>query len=267
MRTRPKWLPVIALIALATLTLLCGTGCFEIGDRIRGSGEMTETVHDVSGITRVVLSCSGYLDIIYGDREELSIVVDDNLQQYYRVKVKGRSLTIGTQPHVVVRPAKSPRFQLTVRELEEIQNSGSGEIETPVLRANDFELIVTGSGDLEVHGLMVEDAFVRVTGSGDMRIGELRADEVEVNISGSGGIRVVDGEVDRQEVRITGSGDYAARRVASSVAVVHLTGSGSATVHVDDQLEATITGSGDVNYDGNPKVDRVRSGSGNVRKI
>jgi hypothetical protein len=42
-------------------------------------------------------------------------------------------------------------------------------------------------------------------------------------------------------------------------------GSGSARVQVTDRLSATVNGSGDITYTGNPpQVDRSTSGSGDI---
>jgi hypothetical protein len=49
---------------------------------------------------------------------------------------------------------------------------------------------------------------------------------------------------------------------------VKITGSGDVEINVKDELNANITGSGNVRYKGNPgKVNSHSAGSGNVKKL
>lgn len=255
------------IILTGVLFLASNAGCYESGDSVRGSGEVTEVAHDLKGVTGVHLSSSGKLYIEIGDREEIRIVADDNLHEYLITEVDDGILRIGQKSHTNLKPTKTVEFHLTVKKLELIWNSGSGDIKAPQLRAETFEVKETGSGDLDIHELAAGEVNLRLSGSGDVEIDKLSGQSVEVYLSGSGDARVSGGEVDRQDIKVTGSGDYKARGLKSAEAEVRATGSGSVTVHVDDRLQARISGSGDVRYTGKPKVENRESGSGELKQI
>jgi hypothetical protein len=105
---------------------------------------------------------------------------------------------------------------------------------------------------------------VSVSGSGNFHVKGLKAGNMDVGVTGSGDVTLL-GVVDQLTGQITGSGnirtvDLTAKRVNLTV-----TGSGNATVLATEELDASVTGSGDVRYSGNPhKVEKNVTGSGNI---
>ena len=81
-------------------------------------------------------------------------------------------------------------------------------------------------------------------------------------LTGAGSIHASALETGPLELIPTGVGGYAARHLFSIAADVSVIGVGSATVRVQDQLRATIGGSGSVFYIGDPVVESSISGSG-----
>ena len=75
------------------------------------------------------------------------------------------------------------------------------------------------------------------------------------------------GKADSQDIDISGSGSYEALDLESKEAEIDLGGSGKASVNVLDDLDVTISGSGSVQYRGNPTVIQDIRGSGEVRKL
>lgn len=277
---------VVAVLALNSVT--CGVSGLGV---IRGSGRVDEKVFEVGDVSGVELATFGDLVIEIGDAEELRIEAEDNLIDYFEADVYGDELEIKSAPGVNMRPTRPVKFYLTVRALDSIKVTGSGNVYAPDLEgervtvsitgsgdvetgdltadaANGvIELRITGSGNLDVAECQADEQRIAVTGSGDVKIEEVDVDVLDVQINGSGNVDVADGRVDEQSVRITGSGDYYARRVAGAEADVRLTGSGSATLQASEYLEARISGSGDVHYVGNPTVDQSTPGSGDVVRI
>jgi hypothetical protein len=214
---------------------------------VRGSGRVVEEKRQVSGFTGVNLAGIGTLYIELGAGEELRIEAEDNLMRYFETEVRNGMLRIKHQDRVNLRPQKPVSFYLTVKELDTIGVSGSGEIEAPGLSAKRLSVSVSGSGDVEM--------------------GDLAADALEAKISGSGSVDIAGGNVEKQDVTISGSGKYEARDMESARARVRVTGSGEVTIRVRDHLQANIIGSGDVRYVGSPTVDKTVIGSGAVEEI
>ena len=103
-----------------------------------------------------------------------------------------------------------------------------------------------------------------ISGSGDARLEGLSGPKLTLLIRGSGDI-VAGGEVDRLEIKIQGSGDVQAFGLPARLVSVSIAGSGDAEVDVGEALEASIHGSGDVVYHGEPdRVERQIRGSGDI---
>ena len=245
----------VALIIVGTLLLASSLACcFSVPDiriprvweSVRGSGDVVEEARDVGGFTGVSLEAIGNVYIEQGSVEELRIEAEDNLMPYLETDVAGRTLKIETKSFVNLRPTEPINFYLTVKELDTIVISGSGDIEAPDLQAEDLKVKISGSGDIEMMDLDADRLTVRISGSGDM---------------------VVSGEVNDQETTISGSGTYSARDLESKEAEMQISGSGSATIRVSDRLDATVSGSGSVRYIGSPRADTRVSGSGTIRQI
>lgn len=254
---------------------------------VRGSGHVIEEERAVSDFTGVKLTTFGNVYIEKGEKETLRIEAEDNLIRYFEVAVYGHNLEIKNREGVSLHPTRPVNFYLTVKELDTIVLSGSGDIKAPNLEAEQVSIIISGSGDVEtgrleadevemkisgsgsldVTGSKVKKQHIIINGSGDVNLGDVEADLIEVQITGSGSLDVAGGEVEQQRVVISGSGDYEARNLTSAEAKIHLSGNGSTTLHVRDRLEVSLSGSGDVDYVGQPTVEQVVTGSGDVERI
>jgi hypothetical protein len=105
---------------------------------------------------------------------------------------------------------------------------------------------------------------VSVTGSGDIRVTGLKAGDMDAGVTGSGDV-TLSGEIEQLRAHITGSGSLQAGELGAKGVRVTVTGSGDATVRAREELDARVTGSGDVRYSGNPtQVQKHVTGSGNI---
>ena len=106
---------------------------------------------------------------------------------------------------------------------------------------------------------------VSVSGSGNIHVEGLKAGDMDASVTGSGDV-TLSGAVERLHARIVGSGDLRAGDLAAKNVQVAVTGSGDATVRATEQLDATVTGSGNVRYSGDPpQVQHHVTGSGDIR--
>jgi hypothetical protein len=237
-------------IAILLATAFLSAGCVDIVDainaeRIHGSGKIVSEARSVHGFNEVSLRGSGDLTIRQGNEESLTVEADDNILPKITTVVEGNRLSIGSERGVSLSPSRTIRYALVVRDLANLELSGSGAIHAGPVRSTDFQ--------------------IRLSGSGDIRLDELSATSVKGQISGSGDI-AVRGQVDQQEIRISGSGGYDASQLQTRSTSVSTSGSGDAKVWAEQDLSVRISGSGDVDYFGNPAVNKHVSGSGGVRK-
>ncbi len=109
------------------------------------------------------------------------------------------------------------------------------------------------------------DAAV-IGGSGNITVEGLDANRFAVEINGSGGVSA-SGKASELSIEVNGSGNVEAQELTASEASVEINGSGNVGVMARDYLTATINGSGDITYTGNPgQVSKSVAGSGRIRK-
>ncbi len=107
---------------------------------------------------------------------------------------------------------------------------------------------------------------VSISGSGKIDILDYAGDAFKVDLPGSGNINI-SGVANRIDIFVGGSGNILANNLQTKSAVVNLRGSGNVTVYASDSLDATISGSGDIQYSGNPQmVNKKITGSGNIHE-
>ncbi len=184
------------------------------------------------------------------------------------------------------RDTKDITARITLKQIDALHVSGSGEMLVMTrVKTDNLKLKVSGSGTLKVEA-DAGDVTADVSGSGNITLrGNLK--NVKSNISGSGkfdlqasvaGLAAFDisgsgdalarGTAGEVEARISGSGKILAAALETKACKARISGSGSVEINVSDELEATISGSGDVRYAGNPSRLNVHSsGSGKVKKI
>lgn len=226
------------IMAAGLAVLLVTAGC----GQARDAGPATTAQRAISGAHAVQLQTSGDLTISVGDEEQLTIEAGANVIDGLTSDVVDGTLVLGGDSGSWF--SGSIRYTLTVAGLDRIDLSGSGTVTGAGVPAGDGTLAVSGSGSATLSGL---------------RLTDLTAD-----LSGSGGLTVT-GSATSAAVTISGSGDFDGSGLATERAVVEVSGSGRAKVAVSGTLAATVSGSGDVIYTGNPtSVQQDVTGSGQI---
>ena len=135
-------------------------------------------------------------------------------------------------------------IQIYVPDISRLQSSGSSFVygESYFQQTRDLEILLEGSGDIDF---------------------AISTDDVEVELSGSGSV-ILEGIAETLDAKVAGSGWIRAFNLESELADVQIEGSGSAEVYVIHDLDAFISGSGDIYYKGHPVVHATITGSGSV---
>lgn len=212
---------------------------------VRGSGAMAEADREVNNVSGVELAMEGTLYVTMGDSESLRVEAEDNLLEYIQTDVRAGRLLIQTRPGVNLQSTRPIEYHLTVRKLDTIGISSSGDIQADDLKSPSFSVTISSSGDLS--------------------IASLECDSLRVQISSSGNLDILGGQARQQTVTISSSGEYRAGDLKSAEAEVTLSSSGTATIRVSDRLRGRLSSSGDIYYIGNPDVDVSTTSSGRAR--
>ena len=181
------------------------------------------------------------------DEAFLQLSVDKNILPYLNVFVKDKKLYINQKNDSILQPSQFVIYTNS-KNLSKINLVGSGNIfmEREV-NAENMEIAITGSGEVKTDSLFCENLKVAIKGSGKA---------------------VMQGAATQANFMITGSGNVDAFDYFVSYLDCIITGSGNANVYSGEKLKATIIGSGNINYKGNPAtVSTEVRGSGRVLKI
>ncbi len=241
-----KRISVIVLVILSLVLAGCGSITFgDLGNRVVGSGKVIRDTRPVSGFTSIALTCAGDVQLTQGDADSLVIEAEDNILPLLVSEVRGSQLVLKTQPNTSYSTTRGVHFIITVKDLNEIRSSASGDVDAGEIKTGAFNLVLNGSGNVTLAGLQASSLTVEVTGSGDAQVRGGRADQLTANLHGSG--------------------NFTASELESQSAQVTVTGSGSAAVWAKTTLSVTLNGSGDLEYFGSPSVSQNVTGSGRVR--
>ena len=145
---------------------------------------------------------------------------------------------------------------------------GNGKIKIRLNSEMLKKVVVSGSADLVFKSTNKVPQFsMNISGSGDFS-GNIECSENAVfNISGSGNI-VTSGKCQSLQLSIAGSGDFQGLELKSAKTKVSISGSGDAKINAENELDVSISGSGEIVYTGNPaKVKQTISGSGEIKKL
>jgi cytoskeletal protein CcmA (bactofilin family) len=135
--------------------------------------------------------------------------------------------------------------ELSSTALKGVYLSGSGNLSGSIKAENQLKLVVSGSGSIESELLYAQTINASVSGSGDLTLS---------------------GSCDSLTMQIAGSGNINADQLKAKEVEVKIAGSGNGRIHVSEKLNASIAGSGNLTYSGNPKkVDQSVAGSGRIR--
>lgn len=105
---------------------------------------------------------------------------------------------------------------------------------------------------------------VSISGSGNITVPDMNSDTIHVDLPGSGTITLA-GIVNSLDFDIGGSGNIFADELKAKSAKVVLGGSGTIKVNASESLDATLSGSGNILYSGNPpKITKNVTGSGSI---
>ncbi len=237
-----KRLPLIIYITLMLPMLL---GSLALGQVIKEDRSVTD-------FDRVNLSGFGKVILTQNSREAVTVEADEDMLPDIKTVVRGRTLYLEVKKSYWRKNrwggSKSGiKYYVSMESVRGVSVSGSGTITSENVESDDLNISISGSGDIEIESLKAQDLKIRISGSGDCHLA---------------------GEVTTQDISISGSGSYVSEDLRSDETTMHVSGSGDATIWVEKEINVTISGSGKVDYKGDPKVVSFQSsGSGKVRKI
>lgn len=218
------------LLALTACTGVQGNGHPVVDDRTTGAFDAIEA--DTS------------LDVVvtFGETPSVTITTDGNLSKDITTEVVSGTLRI--RDTVDIWPRTPSRVSIVAPTLRAVDTGGSGAVSVTGFSAPSFHIGNHGSGALTA---------------------SIQASSLDVALDGSGGT-TISGDTDEVAIDDDASGSLDAASLVARGAVVHLDGSGSATLSSTGATALVTTGSGSIHAqldDGTTKL--ACAGSGSIR--
>jgi len=189
------------------------------------------------------LEVRGAFEILISDvyTADIEITAPQNKMPFIETYLIGNRLIIDEDDNKIKDSRMTVR--LSNQFLNEVELFGSGFVEGDTIFAPNLNLEISGSGRVDL---------------------PVKTTMLKLGISGSGSIDVF-GDADGVESRITGSGLINSRSVESGNATARIDGSGNIRIYAADTLFASVTGSGIIQYWGNPSyLNTNLDGSGQI---
>jgi hypothetical protein len=214
--------------------------------KIKGNGEtttITRTTSDYDGI-----SCAGSFDykLVYGQEGKITLEGEENLLKHVITEVKENKLIVKVENSVQLKTSLNKTIKITIpfNKISEVALAGSGDLWTEdTITAQNLDVSLAGSGDVKL---------------------DVDATSVEARLAGSGDL-TLKGKTTNLEASVAGSGDFHGFYLQADNTEVSVAGSGDAKVVSNAMLKARVSGSGDIEYKGNPsKEDTKVNGSGSI---
>ena len=204
---------------------------------------ITKSTSDYDGI-----KCAGSFDyiLVAGTEGKITLEGEENLLEYVIVEVKDNKLIVKTEHHINLKPSNNKTIKITIpfKDINSVSLAGSGDLwNEDVITATNLDVALAGSGDV-VLKIAATNTEGRVAGSGDLTL---------------------KGNTNKLEAKVAGSGDFHGFDLQSNHTEVAVAGSGDAEVVSNESLKARVSGSGDIEYRGNPKTEDSKvAGSGSI---
>jgi len=238
------------LATLSLIVLFSASCTAQWGKKVKGNGNVTTIERSVGDYDRVGVSGFFDVDLVSGNEGEITLKGESNLLEHIVTEVKNGQLNIKVEKGYNLRPSNwkdGIHITVPIESIDGVALSGSGDIVGKTkIKSDNFKTSMSGSGDITL---------------------DIDANSVSSSMSGSGDIRL-SGSTTSFEATISGSGDIAAFDLEADNVDATVSGSANIEVTATKMLKARVSGSGDIDYKGNPgKVDTKTSGSGDITKV
>lgn len=153
------------------------------GRGIEGSGNLETRELSLDDFAKIDLGGAFDLQVRFGDKQKVSVTIDDNLWDNLVAEVSGDELELNWDDNC--QPDRDCRIEIVVRSLNQVSIHGAGDVEIEDFRGDSFTYELSGAGDLTMDG-QVDDLKIRVSGAGNADTRELKANNVDISVSGAG---------------------------------------------------------------------------------
>ncbi len=210
---------------------------------VRGTGMPANKDYNVSGFNGIEVSGGFDVTLAQGNTESVILTAQENLFDYFTVKVENGTLKIYTRNNIM--STKEMKARIAFKNLSNLKVSGGGDVNSETsINADALNVNISGGGDLR-SVINSDELKCHISGGGDAEL-EGKTKNYNLDVSGGGDLK---SKVNASsiECRIAGGGDlYLRNDDKTSEADIYINGGGDMDVKTNaDKLKCSVTGGGD----------------------
>lgn len=205
-------------------------------DRIEGSGRVITKEIPVTSFDELSVSGIFSVSLVQGNKEELKIEAEDNLQDLFEVKNEGSKLTIGMKKDVNFNSKVKMKVYITFKKLKNMDLKTVGN--------------VTSSENLQFDDLKINNKSV---GSVDLK---MTAKNLDIDNKSVGNVKL-NGKVENAIIKNKGVGAVYASNLVVQKMDIDNSGVGHAEVNAEKELKVKDSFLGKVTNKGKAPVRKM----------
>ncbi len=198
----------------------------------------------------------GSPDVVYTQSDKVGIQIygSDNIVDLLETTVDNGVLTVKFKSNTSIMNSGKFEVRASSPHLNKVHVQGSGDVTLAngIKGEDNLEVSIQGSGDIDGTNISCDNISISVQGSGDIKLSRITSSNVTATVAGSGDIDI-NGSCSSAVYSVAGSGDISAADLKADNVSAKVSGSGDIKCHATQVLKATVSGSGDIGYKGNPE--------------
>lgn len=235
----------IVLVLLAIITVFGACKKEDEDKCITGNGDIQQETRNVGEYNTV--SAIGAFNITFAQTSisQVDLFGDSNIFPIIKTKVSNKNLSIGTDGS----------------DCYTSNNTMEVTLSSPLIT----RITLDGAGKIVGHGLNQDDLYYQTNGAAVIN-SSFTVKNFESHSNGSGNASYV-GTAATSIFTITGTGSIFASTLSTDKCTITISGVGDVRIHVNEELNVIISGTGSVYYSGDPGVINTNiTGTGQVIK-
>jgi Putative auto-transporter adhesin, head GIN domain len=173
------------------------------GNTAEEPSNVTSESRNVSGFEEIELQGVGNLSIQQTGSESLTVEAEEDVLPKIRTEVENNRLIIAPEPSTNLQITEPINYKLTVKDLNALKLSGSGNINAEGISTDELATTISGAGTLKAAG-ETDSQDIYISGAGNYEAEDLESKEVKIDVGGAGSAIV--NVSDELDAKVSGSG-------------------------------------------------------------
>ena len=159
----------------------------DIGNNVRGSGNVRTEKRDVAGFSSVDVSGVFQVEIVTGNNYSVEVQADDNILPLIQTNVDGDTLRIEMGDKVSTRSDMIVR--ITAPNIKRVETTGAAKLTASGISNDSFAINTTGASKVKLSGQTAK-LDIDVTGASSVDAEQLTAATADIQATGASKINV-----------------------------------------------------------------------------